>query len=81
MAYTYFGALIRKFDDPTKILKKAKAEADKRGKVSRTIDTITSPLQTVLKKIIYRGTTTSTVTDEAKVRALINKVLIEHNLI
>lgn len=81
MAYTYFGALIRRFEDPKKILKKAKAEEARRSKVSRAMDIVTSPLQTIFKKIIYRKTTKRTVTDEARVRAIINSVLIEHNLL
>lgn len=81
MSYTYFGSLIRRFEDPTKILEKAKEEEDQRSRISRTMNTITSPLQTILKKIIYRKTTKKTITDEAKIRAIINKVLIEHNLL
>lgn len=81
MTYSYFGRLIRRFEDPSKILKKAKEEEDRRAQVTKTMATVTSPLQTILKRIIYRKTIKKTVTDEAKIRAIINKVLIEHNLL
>jgi len=79
--YSYYGELIRKFDDPQKILAKAKAEREKKSKVAEIFDTITSPLTTVLRKITYKQTAKSTVTDEERVRAIINQVLIEHGLI
>lgn len=75
------GKLIRKFDDPTETIKKAKAEKAKKEKVLNIFDTITSPLQTVLRKAVYRQTTEKTISDEEKVRAIVIKVLIENGLI